>query len=122
MAVSLSPLLRPDSEPLPSLERMRRILQEDHEQVLDSLRAGRDRLHAELGQLDESSVKPALLGYDVLIALGEREDFLTMESERIEVVLLQMEQRLKRLGELIRESQVLMEQSHLRLGAEQNCA
>jgi hypothetical protein len=53
-----------------------------------------------------------LFGYKALLAMVESEDFSTMRSERMPVVIAQITSRLERLGRMLRQAR-----GHGRVGA-----
>ena len=87
------------------LAELRRELQADHARLAVNLRAGCEQLKTLEQWVDGASVEHLLIAYKALIAIVEREDFTSMRTERIPVVIAQVTARLARLGRMLRASQ-----------------
>jgi len=87
------------------LSCLRKELQAEHERLVVNLHSGHDQLKVLAQWVDRAGIERLLLAYKALIALVEREDFTTMRSERIPVVIAQVMTRLARLGRMLRETQ-----------------
>jgi hypothetical protein len=101
--------LNPSRDRIASTElaRLRRDLQAEHARLLLDLTAGHDRLIAISSWLNDADIALPLTAYKTLIAIVEREDFLTMPLERMPVVLAHIASRLDRLGKLLRAARLL---------------
>lgn len=94
------------------LKRFRHALSLEHSTLLQGLRDTCDELRRVRTILKSGAMDEPLLAFEIVIAIGEREDFATMDAHKMVVVLLQMEQRLRRLAALLHRHRVCERKVH----------
>lgn len=97
------PSTRPSK--LAFLETARRELQAERSRLLIILKDGCDKLRQIDRLSEDAGTGPLILAYEIVIAIAERETFTDMPTERIPIVLSQIENRLLRLKRMLRDAQ-----------------
>lgn len=97
------PALTPQAADLAGL---RLELRAEHERLLNGLKGDLERLRAIDKQGGGDDLEDILLAYGTLIAIAQREDFESMSSKRLPVVIAHISSRLERLEKLLRSAEM----------------
>lgn len=86
------------------LARLRRELCAERDELLTALKEQRDKLRDVTARAEDRDARQLILALEIVITIAEREDFAQMRTDRIAVVLRQLENRLRRLAGLMHGS------------------
>ena len=88
------------------LAALRRDLEGERARLLTSLKEARNGLTAERQRTADTISCQPIIAFEIMIAILERENFLTTSVERLPVVLCQLENRLCRLVKFLKRLRI----------------